>query len=84
MNITLYYSTECQKDKCDYLFILDSVTHIDHPDTLIKLIRANRSVVAPMLLRPGQTWSNFWGDYSDEGFYQRSPDYMDFINYKKM
>ncbi|CAF2076350.1 unnamed protein product [Rotaria magnacalcarata] len=75
---------ECQEDKCDYLFILDSIAHIDHPDTLIKLIAANRTVVAPMLLRPGQTWSNFWGDYSDAGYYQRSPDYMDFINYKKM
>ncbi|CAF4922292.1 unnamed protein product, partial [Rotaria magnacalcarata] len=29
---------ECQEDKCDYLFILDSIAHIDHPDTLIKLI----------------------------------------------
>lgn len=44
----------------------------------------NRTVVAPMLLRPGQAWSNFWGDYTNEGFYQRSPDYMDFVNYKKM
>ncbi|CAF3218133.1 unnamed protein product [Rotaria sp. Silwood2] len=75
---------ECQDDKCDYLFALDSIAHIDQPDTLIQLITFNRSVVAPMLLRPGQTWSNFWGDYSDQGFYQRSPDYMDIINYKKM
>ncbi|CAF3851853.1 unnamed protein product [Rotaria sp. Silwood1] len=75
---------ECQTDKCDYLFVLDSIAHIDQPDTLIQLISFNRTVVAPMLLRPGQTWSNFWGDYSDEGYYQRSPDYMEFINYKKM
>jgi hypothetical protein len=64
--------------------VIDSVVHLDHPDTLIKLISANRTVVAPMLLRPGQMWSNFWGDYNDDGYYQRSPDYMDFINYKKM
>ncbi|CAF3598495.1 unnamed protein product [Adineta steineri] len=75
---------ECQEDKCDYLFVIDSIVHIDHPDTLIALININRTVVAPMLLRPGQTWSNFWGDYSDEGFYLRSPDYMDFVNYNKM
>ncbi|CAF3679853.1 unnamed protein product [Rotaria sordida] len=75
---------ECQNDKCDYLFILDSMAHIDQPDTLIQLINFNRTVIAPMLLQPGQTWSNFWGDYSDQGFYQRSPDYMDIINYKKM
>jgi hypothetical protein len=75
---------ECQEDKCDYLFIIDSIVHVDHPDTLIELISYNRTVVAPMLLRPGQPWSNFWGDYTDEGFYQRSADYMDFVNYNKM
>lgn len=64
--------------------MIDSIVHVDHPDTLIELIMYNRSVVAPMLLRPGQAWSNFWGDYTDEGFYQRSTDYMDFVNYNKM
>jgi len=78
------FSRKCQEDECDYLFVVDSIVHIDHPDTLIDLILFNRTVVAPMLLRPGKTWSNFWGDYSDEGFYQRSPDYMDFVNYNKM
>ena len=78
------FSYHCQEDKCDYLFVVDSIVHIDHPHTLIKLITLNRTVVAPMLLQPGKTWSNFWGDYSNEGFYQRSSDYMDFINYKKM
>lgn len=63
---------------------MDSIVHIDHPDMLIKLINYNRTIVAPMLLRPGQAWSNFWGDFSNEGFYQRSADYMDFVNYKKM
>jgi len=78
------FSHECQENKCDYLFLLDSIAHIDHPDTLIELINYNRTIVAPMLLRPGQSWSNFWGDYSDDGFYQRSMDYMDFVDYKKM
>jgi hypothetical protein len=75
---------ECQQDKCDYLFVVDSIVHLNHPDVLIKLITYNRTVVAPMLLRVGKPWSNFWGDYSDEGFYQRSTDYMDFVDYKKM
>ena len=80
----IYFSSECQIDQCDYLFVIDSIVHIDHPDTLIQLIKFNRTIVAPMLLQPGKAWSNFWGDYSDNGFYQRSPDYMDFVNYKKM
>ena len=77
------FRAECQEDRCDYLFAIDSVTQIDYPKTLIELVALNRSVVAPMLVRPEKTWSNFWGDLNDDGFYQRSPDYMDIINYQK-
>jgi hypothetical protein len=77
------FSTECQEDKCDYLFVIDSIVHLDNPDTLIKLITLNRTIISPMLLRPEKTWSNFWGDYTDDGFYKRSSDYMDIINYNK-
>ncbi|CAF1569915.1 unnamed protein product [Adineta ricciae] len=75
--------TECQEDQCDYLFVVDSISQLDNPDTLTKLVSFNRTIISPMLLRPGKTWSNFWGDYSDEGFYKRSPDYVDIINYNK-
>lgn len=75
--------TECQEDKCDYLFAIDSVVHIDNPDTLMKLISLNRTIIAPMVKRPEKTWSNFWGDYTDEGYYKRSPDYMEIINYEQ-
>ncbi|UJR36254.1 hypothetical protein I4U23_028985 [Adineta vaga] len=75
--------TECQEDQCDYLFVIDSIAHLDNPETLVKLISLNRTIVSPMLIRTGKTWSNFWGDYTDEGFYKRSPDYVDIINYNK-
>lgn len=78
-----FFSTECQEDQCDYLFVVDSIAQLDNPDTLTKLVSFNRTIIAPMVSRPGKTWSNFWGDYSDEGFYKRSPDYVDIINYNK-
>jgi hypothetical protein len=84
LNIFVFFSTECQEDQCDYLFVLDSVAHLDNPDTLIKLISLNRTIISPMLIRPEKTWSNFWGDYTDEGYYKRSPDYIDIINYNKI
>ena len=37
-----------------------------------------------MLSRPEKAWSNFWGDYAENGYYQRSPDYMDIVNHNKM
>ncbi|CAF1049888.1 unnamed protein product [Didymodactylos carnosus] len=75
---------ECQDDKCDYLFVVDSVVHLDHPDTLIQLMTMNRTVIAPMITRPGKTWANFWGDFSDDGYYKRSPDYLEIINHEKL
>ena len=76
-------SSECQQDRCDYLFVVDSVAQLDSPDTLVKLITLNRTVVAPMLIRPGKLWSNFWGDFTDAGYYKRSPDYMNIVNSEK-
>lgn len=42
-----------------------------------------RKIVAPMLTRPFKAWSNFWGALSKEGYYARSFDYMDIVNYNK-
>jgi hypothetical protein len=36
-----------------------------------------------MIARPHQYWSNFWGATGDNGYYARSPDYMDIVAYKK-
>jgi len=39
----------------------------------------NRTIIAPLLVRPYKAWSNFWGALSSEGFYARSNDYMDIV-----
>ncbi|XP_054270597.1 procollagen-lysine,2-oxoglutarate 5-dioxygenase-like isoform X1 [Macrosteles quadrilineatus] len=70
----------CFAKDCDYLLVLDSIARLDNPNTLKGLISLNRTIVAPMLVRPGKAWSNFWGDLSVDGFYARSFDYMDIVN----
>ena len=60
----------CLDLKCDYYFSVDSVAHIDNRQTLKLLIEQNRRVVAPMIIRPYQAWSNFWGALNDEGKYK--------------
>ena len=34
------------------------------------------------MMRKQTQWSNFWGGISESGFYARSPDYMDIVDYK--
>ncbi|XP_015835811.1 procollagen-lysine,2-oxoglutarate 5-dioxygenase isoform X2 [Tribolium castaneum] len=74
---------QCLSKNCDIYFSVDSVAHLDNPHTLRLLIEQNRTVVAPLLPRPGKAWSNFWGDLTKEGFYARSNDYMDIVHNDK-
>lgn len=69
----------CAGLKCDYLFVVDSVAHLDNSYTLQLLIEQNRQVVAPMMIRAYSAWSNFWGTLSSDGFYARSLDYMELV-----
>ncbi|KAL3280590.1 hypothetical protein HHI36_003822 [Cryptolaemus montrouzieri] len=73
----------CVSTKCDYLFVVDSVAHLDNPHTLKLLIEQNRTVVAPIMVRHNKVWSNFWGALTTDGFYSRSNDYMDIVHNEK-
>lgn len=77
------FSEECVKRKCEYYFNVDSVAHIDNPHTLKLLVEQNRPVVAPLMIRPYQAWSNFWGSLTSDGFYARSIDYMEIVQNKR-
>ena len=57
----------CLDLKCDYYFSVDSTAHIQEDQTLRLLIEQNRDVVAPMMIRPYQAWSNFWGALNNDG-----------------
>ncbi|XP_037038309.1 procollagen-lysine,2-oxoglutarate 5-dioxygenase isoform X2 [Bradysia coprophila] len=65
--------------KTDYLFVVDAEAHLDSPNTLKELMKQNRLIISPTMVRPGEVWSNFWGALSEKGFYARSHDYMDIV-----
>ena len=69
---------------CEYLFVIEKKCHITNKNTLNELLNINKSVVAPMFKRiDNKYWSNFWGELDDNGFYKRSFDYLDIINYQR-
>lgn len=74
----------CVQHDCKYYFALDGEAQIENINTLQLLIERNRSVVAPMMIRPGKMWSTFWGALNSEGFYKRSEDYADLVSGKKI
>ncbi|XP_069739277.1 LOW QUALITY PROTEIN: multifunctional procollagen lysine hydroxylase and glycosyltransferase LH3-like [Phaenicophaeus curvirostris] len=70
----------CRRDpRCDHYLSLDADVVLTHSGTLRALLTQNRRVLAPLLSRPGRLWSNFWGALSPDGFYARSPDYIDIV-----
>jgi len=71
--------SDCRKKGDDYYFNVDGDIQIENTRTLHLLIQQNRSVISPLVGRPGKTWSNFWGAITEDGFYRRSPDYMEII-----
>lgn len=71
----------CVNSVCDYQLSIDSVARVEQ-STLRYLLSTGYDVIAPLLVRPGQAWSNFWGAINSAGFYARSTDYMDIINRK--
>lgn len=83
LNVCLYFRDLCVSKECDIYFSVDSVAHLDNAQTLKSLIEQNRTVIAPMLSRPGKAWSNFWGALTKDGFYARSNDYMDIVYNQK-
>ncbi|XP_072930383.1 procollagen-lysine,2-oxoglutarate 5-dioxygenase isoform X2 [Epargyreus clarus] len=68
----------CANGMCDYLFSVDSVSRLEAA-ALRALVASGREVVAPLLVRPGAAWSNFWGAVNAAGFYARSADYMNIV-----
>ena len=77
------FSDECEKVNCDRAFFVESFTRFTNPDTLKILIEQNRSTIAPLLKRPDELWSNFWGAVSSNGYYKRSDDYMEIVKNEK-
>ncbi|XP_070802471.1 procollagen-lysine,2-oxoglutarate 5-dioxygenase 2 [Pituophis catenifer annectens] len=70
----------CRQNKeCDYYFSIDADVILTNPNILKLLIEQNRKIIAPLVVRHGKLWSNFWGALSADGYYARSEDYIDII-----
>ncbi len=68
---------------CDYYMFIDRDHILKNASTLKELVSLNKDVVAPMLRRGEDLWTNFWGDIDDKGYYRRSFDYIDIVNNKR-
>ena len=65
----------------DYFFIGNANHEITDINIFNKLICSNLPIVSPMLIgKKNSHFSNFWGEVTSSGFYNRSFDYFDLLN----
>ncbi|XP_029435184.1 procollagen-lysine,2-oxoglutarate 5-dioxygenase 1 isoform X2 [Rhinatrema bivittatum] len=75
----------CRQDSdCEYYFSLDAEISLNNLDTLKILMEQNKSIIAPMVSHPGKMWSNFWSALGVDGFYARSEDYVDIVQWQRI
>jgi len=70
------------KTDAEYLFVIEKNYIITNPNTLNELLSINETIVGPML-KKNSSWVNFWGDLDKNGYYKRSFDYFDIVNYNR-
>ncbi|KAM9819562.1 procollagen galactosyltransferase 1-like isoform 1-T1 [Syngnathus typhle] len=59
----------------DYLLVADCDNLLTNPDMLWKLMKENKTIVAPML-ESRAAYSNFWCGMTSQGYYKRTPAYI--------
>ena len=65
---------------CDYYLNINSECLLEEPEVLNDLISYDKNIIAP-LLKKNNHWSNFWGDINNNGWYNKSFNYYDIVNY---
>eukprot|EP00071_Canis_lupus_P043854 XP_022277411.1 procollagen galactosyltransferase 2 [Canis lupus familiaris] len=67
----------------DYILFIDVDNFLTNPQTLNLMIAENKTIVAPMLESRG-LYSNFWCGITPQGFYKRTPDYVQIREWKRL
>jgi len=73
-----------QNQKSDYIFFVSGLAQITNANVLNELISYNKEFIFPIMTRYGKLWSNFWGSIGNDGFYARSDDYIDIVEYRRI
>lgn len=86
-NIVLYQFDDFKSSDCQYYFLVEQGYMITKKDILHELLphcQGYHRIIAPLLAhKERKSFSNFWGALDNNGYYKRSDDYFDLIEYKK-
>ncbi|MEE8565240.1 MAG: glycosyltransferase family 25 protein, partial [Candidatus Thermoplasmatota archaeon] len=70
-------------NNAEFVFYITSYATITNPKVLKCLLSEKKDVIGPLLVKPNELYSNFWGDVGTNNFYTRSKNYVDIVNYNE-
>ena len=70
-------------NNAEFVFYITSYATITNPKVLKCLLSEKKDVIGPLLVKPNEIYSNFWGDIGIGNFYKRSKNYLDIVNFKE-
>lgn len=68
----------------EYFLYISNDSVINNMNLIFDLLKTGKNVIAPLLRKGTELWTNFWGDIANNGFYQRSFDYQDILTCVKI
>jgi GR25 family glycosyltransferase involved in LPS biosynthesis len=72
-----------KSNDAEHVFYITSYATITNPKVLKCLLSEKKDIICPILVKPNELYSNFWGDIGPTNFYKRSKNYIDIVNYKE-
>lgn len=85
-NINSYVFEDFVAFGCQYYFLLEQNCILTNPNVitdLIPLCNGYHRIITPLLHGEWEhSFTNYWGAIDKNGYYKRSSDYLDLINYK--
>lgn len=79
-----YTFKDFKNTDCEYYFLVEQNAIIKKEDIMDDLLRENKRIIAPLIKGKLNTaYTNFWGEIDNNGYYKRSENYFDLIEYKE-
>ena len=72
------------QSNAEYYFFISDSSVLTNPNVLYELLEKDKDVISPLIRKPNEAWSNFWGDLDQKGYYKRSEDYFNLLNRERL
>ena len=71
-----------EEENIKYVTFIDDMHNLENLE-IEKIIKHDKEIITPMLVKKNSNFSNFWGAINNDGYYSRSEDYFEIVKYNR-